>query len=515
MDREEELACLKKQDYWEVLIIGGGATGLALALDSASRGYKTLLLEAYDFTKGTSSRSTKLLHGGVRYLEQGNFSLVYEALHERNYLFLNAPWLCKKQGFVISTPSYFQNWYYYLGLKFYDLLAGKLNIGKSKKLSKSQIQTKLKGLKTQKIQNGICYYDGSFDDARMGISLAKTAHFYKACLLNYMEVQDFLRDEKNQIAGVKAYDKINHQAFKIKAKCVINATGVFSDSITQMDRIHAKITPSQGVHLVVDKTFFPNEDALLVPKTSDGRVLFIIPWYEKVLLGTTDTLVKEVSYEPKALKEEIDFILQTANEYLEKELSKEDILSVFVGLRPLISKQNQNTKELSRSHKIELSPNKLLSINGGKWTTCRIMAEETLNFAIKNGLLEPKICQSKHLKHYGYGESIDSSQRLRSYGLDSLELRKLEETELGKKIHPNYPFTYAQVFWALKYEMAQNIEDVLARRIRLLFIDAKACEECANEVNTFIAGYFNHSKERSEKEKQEFIKLVKQYQIKD
>lgn len=514
MKREQQIQKLKNTKKYELVIIGGGATGLALALDGASRGYETLLLESYDFGKGTSSRSTKLLHGGVRYLAQGNISLVYEALHERNRLLSNAKNLSKKQAFIIPTQNYFSTLYYHLGLKIYDYLAGKCSIGKTQFLSKNEAREGLEGLKKDKVQFGVKYFDGVFDDARMALSLAKTAVDYNACVINYIEVINLLKDENAKLKGLVINDKIGKETLEISSSCIINATGVFSDTILQMDSHSSELIPSQGVHIVLDKEFFPSENALMIPKTSDKRVLFAIPWYSKVLIGTTDTQIQTISYEPQALEQEIDFLLESAAEYLQKKPTRKDIRSIFAGLRPLInSHTNKATKKLSRSHKIDLYESNLLSINGGKWTTCRAMAEETLEKAIKAGLLPFKECKTKTLFLSDYDENTKFGERLSVYGLKAKEILKLEQEGFGEKIHKNYPYTYAQILWALENEMAQNIEDILARRIRLLFIDAKACEECAVEVGKFIANHLKWDTKTLENELSSFLSLAKQYQV--
>ncbi|MCX2683037.1 glycerol-3-phosphate dehydrogenase/oxidase [Campylobacter sp. MIT 21-1685] len=513
MKRDEGFLRLKENNNFDVIIIGGGATGSALAFDSASRGYKTLLLEAYDFAKGTSSRSTKLLHGGVRYLAQANFSLVREALRERNRFFNNAPHLCKQQNFIIPNEGITEALYYYLGLKLYDMLAGKFNFKKTSFLNKIELNAKLLGLDRTKFNYGISYTDGRFDDARMALSLIQSAYEYKALVLNYSLVTNLLKDEQGYIKGLIFEDLIHQQEFEVYSKCVINATGVFASNILKMDKSSNDLVLSQGVHIVLDKEFFPNEYALMIPKTEDGRVLFIIPWYDKLLLGTTDTEVKKLSYEPKAFEEEIDFILNEAYKMLVKKPQRSDIKSVFVGLRPLIKSSAKESKKLSRSHKIELHSSRLIDISGGKYTTIRAMAEQCIQKAIKWGLLESKVCKTKNLKLIFYDEKMQFDERLSVYGTQATKIKELEKTKLAKKIHPEYPYTYAQVFHALEEEMAQNVEDILARRIRLLFIDAKACIECAKEVNDFVAQYFKWDKQRTDRALAEFLSLARKYQI--
>lgn len=497
----------------DVLIIGGGASGLGLALDASTRGYKTLLVEARDFTQGTSSRSTKLLHGGVRYLAQGNFALVYEALHERGYLMSNAPHLCAPQGFVIPCAHLGGALFYAMGLKLYACMAGKLHVGSTQVVLKPPPDL-LPGVQKKKCKHAVCYYDGQFDDARLGITLAASARDHGALLLNYMEVVQLLYQDQ-RVRGVVLRDHLNQQEFSLQAQCIINATGVFTNTINQLDPSTKEnhIAPSQGIHLVFDSKFLPSKHALMIPKTSDGRVLFAIPWHGKLVVGTTDTPVQEITYNPKPLEEEIDFLLNTLQEYLTLKPTRKDVLSVFVGLRPLMaSQQSSATKNLSRSHKIYTAPSQLVHLNGGKWTTYRAMAEETLDVCIQKGLLEPKACQTRTLKLHGYTTQALEA-RLRVYGTDAKAIQDLEakDAKLACKLHPNHPYTYAQVFWALEKEMAYSLEDVLSRRMRLLFLDARAGLECAQSVGDFMGAYFNWDATKRDQEIATFKALAQQH----
>ncbi|WP_120951438.1 glycerol-3-phosphate dehydrogenase/oxidase [Helicobacter sp. L8] len=512
MQRARQIENLQ-ESKWDLIIIGGGASGLGLALDGATRGYKTLLLEARDFTQGTSSRSTKLLHGGVRYLAQGDFSLVYEALHERGALIENAPHLCAWQGFVIPCAHWGHTLFYGLGLKLYALMAGKWQAHGTDVIFKPD--GLLPGVRPQACQHAVRYYDGQFDDARLGITLALSAHAHGASLLNYMPADRLLFDADQKICGVGAQDRLGEQTFTLHAPCVINATGVFSQAINQMDpsTTQNQITPSQGIHLVLDSKFLPSKHALMIPKTPDGRVLFAIPWHGKLLVGTTDTPIQEVSYNPLPLEEEVDFLLDTLAQYLEQPPKRQDVLSVFVGLRPLISSNHARaTKQISRSHKIYIAPSGLVHLNGGKWTTYRRMAQETLDACIKQGLLPPKTCQTQTLKLYAYTtDALDS--RLKVYGSQAQALLELERTNpaLARPIHPNYPYSYAQVFWALEHEMAYSLEDVLSRRIRLLLLDARAAYGCAMSVGQFIGEYWGWSVEKTTQEIADFQALARAY----
>ncbi|MFQ6342008.1 FAD-dependent oxidoreductase [Campylobacter sp. VTCC 70190] len=511
--------------HYDCIIIGGGASGLGIAFDCATRGYKTLLVEAKDFAKGTSSRSTKLLHGGVRYLAQGDFALVYEALHERQLLIQNAPHLCKKQAFIIPSENFFSTLYYTLGLKIYALMAGKMSLGKTTMLNKICLSQRLQGIKEKFLHSGVVYFDGQFDDARLALSLARSAEFHGACVLNYMKVSSLLKNEKGELSGVALEDKHPNaslrakKSFEVRAKCIFNATGVFTNELNKMnDNTDSSldIVPSQGIHLVLDRSFLPTDDALMIPKTADKRVLFAIPWHNKLLVGTTDTLIEKVSYEPKALDEEIDFVLNTFANYAIKKPSRKDVLSVFAGLRPLAAfkDKNQATKSISRTHKISVSKSKLISLNGGKWTTFRAMAEECIDEAIKHQLLEPKPCRTKDTRLFGYAEGLDFNERLSVYGSELKELKELEKNpEFAKTIHPHYAYTLAQVKWAISYEKALCLEDVLARRMRLLFLDAKAALQAAPSVASFMAKELGWSQDFLEQELANFTELAKSYQL--
>jgi len=502
---------------WDVLIIGGGATGLGIALDSSLRGYKTLLLEQSDFTKGTSSRSTKLVHGGVRYLAQGDISLVKEALHERGLLLKNAPHVCSNQSFIIPSFGFFEGLKYIIGLKLYDLMAGNLSLGKSEYISSKQTIKALPGLNNKNLKNGILYNDGRFDDARLGINLAQSSVENGAHLINYMKVTRLAKNINGEITGIEAIDLETNSTYNLDAKVIINATGVFVDTILNMDQTDKEpiISVSQGTHIVLDSHFLASENALIIPKTKDGRVLFAIPWYGKLLVGTTETPVNQELLEPKALPEEIDFILSTLNKYIEKQATKKDILSIFSGLRPLVKpeKKKKNTKEISRSHKLFMSKNGLITITGGKWTTYRKMAEETINLAIKTGKIPSKNCITENFKIHGHTTLKNDSDHLHIYGTDAEKIRTLAKSspELSEKLHPDYPYLKAEVIWAVRFEMALKVEDVLARRIRILFLDAKAAIEMSGDVAQLIAKELNKPQSWIEEQVQLFKELAKGY----
>jgi glycerol-3-phosphate dehydrogenase len=518
MDRKALVNELQKQSgkEWDIIVIGGGATGLGIALDGASRGYKTLLLEQSDFGKGTSSRSTKLVHGGVRYLAQGDLFLVTEALHERGLILKNAPHLTSNQEFIIPVYRIWDAFLYTVGLKFYDLLAGRLSMGKSYFIDRQKTIKRLPLLKQKGLKGGVVYHDGQFDDARMTISLAKACLDQGGLVLNYIMVTDLLKNETGKVNGVVAKEITSGKIFNLYSRLIINATGVFADDIIRMDNPDSKpyIRPSQGVHLVLDKTFLDSNSAIMIPKTDDGRVLFAIPWYDKVVVGTTDTPLDLINLEPVALEDEINFILQTAQKYFVKEPKREDILSIFAGLRPLAVNPGKPlaTKEISRRHKIILSPDQLLTITGGKWTTYRLMAEETIDKAIRAGILNNKKCVTSTLRLTKSG-FVFSSSRLQIYGDLSSEIEQIiiKDPELGKTIDPRLPYTRAEVMWICRNEMPVTIEDILARRTRSLFLDARASSEIAPVVAEIMAGERGFDEEWQKEQVAEYNKLVINY----
>jgi glycerol-3-phosphate dehydrogenase len=518
MNRSTLIEKLDKQGSqpWDVIIIGGGATGLGIALDSITRGYSTLLLEQSDFSKATSSRSTKLVHGGVRYLAKGDILLVKEALHERGLLLRNAPHLTSNQEFVIPVYTIWDVILYYLGLKFYDLLAGRLSMGKSYFIRKSKTLQRLPLLRSKGLKGGIVYHDGQFDDSRMAVALACACVSEGGVALNYFRVNSLMKDEKNRISGVVARDIISGKDFRIIGKLVINATGIFADEILRMDDPSSgpTIRPSQGVHVVLDNSFLQSESAIMIPKTEDGRVLFAIPWYGRVVVGTTDTPLDNISLEPKALDEEINFILKTAGTYMTRAPGKKDLLCIFAGLRPLAANPDNTvaTKEVSRRHKITLSAAGLLSIVGGKWTSYRRMAEETIDRGIKAGILVPGKCKTRDFAFYKPDGHL-KSERLKIYGSGAFEIEKMvsEEPGLGNPINTKLPYTPAEVIWVCRNEMPQNIEDVLARRTRALFLDVRASVEMAPEVARLMGDELGMDSEWQKKQVDNYRNLVCNY----
>ncbi|MDX9882818.1 MAG: glycerol-3-phosphate dehydrogenase/oxidase [Prolixibacteraceae bacterium] len=519
MKRENFIRQLKDfKQPWDIVVIGGGATGLGTAVDAASRGYRTILLEQSDFSKGTSSRSTKLVHGGVRYLAQGDVQMVIGALHERGRMRRNAPHLVKDMRFIIGNYRWWEQAFYTIGLTLYDLLAGRLGLGRSLPLRKKTVRKEIPALKQNGLRGGVVYHDGQFDDSRMAITLAQTAADHGAVCLNYIGVTALTKDASGKITGVTAIDHLTGEKYVIEAKVVINATGVFVDDIMKMDAPEArkKVRPSQGVHLVVDSKFLGGNSALMIPKTKDGRVLFGVPWHGKVVLGTTDTPLNEAELEPRALEEEVNFILDQAGQYLDLKPGRADVLSVFAGLRPLAAPSNDDTKktkEISRNHKIYKSDSGLLTITGGKWTTYREMGEEAVNLAIQMGNLPEKKCVTKEMKVHGYAAKTDDSNWNYVYGSDAekIEALKKEDKENAALLNPKYTFTVAHVIWAVREEMAQTLEDVLSRRVRALFLDARAAVEMAPKVASVMAKEMNQTDEWAEQQVKDFINLAKGY----
>lgn len=518
MNREALVKELHKQSEttWDIIVIGGGATGLGIAFDSVSRGYKTVLLEQSDFAKGTSSRSTKLVHGGVRYMAQGDLLLVMEALHERGILLKNAPHLTFNQEFVIPIYTIWDAILYTVGLKFYDLLSGRLSMGKSYFINREKTLARLPQLTPKGLKGGVVYHDGQFDDSRMAITLAQSCVDKGGLVLNYVKVVGLLKDEKGKIIGVKAKEMLSGDEFTLKANLVVNATGVFADEVARMDNPHAKptIKPSQGVHIVIDRSFLQSNSAIMIPKTDDGRVLFAIPWYNEVVVGTTDTPLDTVSMEPVALDKEIDFILRTAGKYLVKPPRREDILCVYAGLRPLAANPDNpaSTKEVSRRHKITLSSSGLLSIVGGKWTTYRRMAEETVDKAIKAGSLESKKCVTSNLP-FTTNKGINPLNRLHIYGDRFSEIEKLinDNPEWGMPVDSRLPYTKAEIVWICRNEMPVTIEDVLARRTRALLLNARASSDIAPVVAGILAEELGHDTKWQQEQVESYRQLVKNY----
>lgn len=504
-----------KTGYYDIIIIGGGATGLGAAVDAATRGYSTLLLEQHDFAKGTSSRSTKLVHGGVRYLQQGNVSLVLEALRERGLLIQNAPHLVRNQSFIVPNYDWWEGPFYGVGMKVYDMLAGKLGLGPSKKLSLKNTIERLPTLEQDGLRGGVIYYDGQFDDSRLAINLVQTAADHDATLVNYCRVAGLLKSN-TMVDGVRVVDELSGEEFEINGRVVVNATGVFTDNVLKMDNPDAKniISPSQGIHLVIDKEFSPGESAIMVPHTDDGRVLFAVPWNGKVVVGTTDTPVDTPDLEPKAMENEIEFILKHASQYLTGNPTRKDVRSVFAGLRPLVKAGDEkNTSSLSRDHTLMISDSGLVTITGGKWTTYRKMAQDTIDQAATVAGLNMKECVTENLRIHGWLKNVDMNDHLHTYGSDKIEVNKIinENPELDKPLHKRLPYLKAEVVWAVRSEMAMTVEDVLSRRTRALLLDAKASVEMAPEVARLMAKEMNKDTAWQKRQVAEYNAIAQNY----
>ncbi|MBW3468758.1 glycerol-3-phosphate dehydrogenase/oxidase [Arthrospiribacter ruber] len=518
MKRSVSLEKVKKNknNVWDIAVIGGGSSGFGVALDALSRGLNVILLEKADYAKGTSSRSTKLLHGGVRYLAQGDVGLVFEALKERGRLIANAPHLTYNQPFIIPVYTWFDRVQYSAGLKIYDWMAGRLRLGKSRFISKSETVKRLPQIEQKGLKGGVVYHDGQFDDARMIVALAQTCDEMGGCVLNYAKVTSLHKDDQGKINGLRFKDEINGEKHDIRAKMVVNATGVFADKILRMDKPDApkSIRPSQGIHLVFDQSFLGGKDALMIPKTSDGRVLFAVPWLGKLVVGTTDTLRDKAKLEPEALEKEIGFVLETAQAYLSTKPERKDVLSVFAGLRPLAAPKEEGakTKEISRSHKVIISESGLVSITGGKWTTFRKMGEDTVSKYPEITGESIKESTSAGIKVHGYTKE-SSDDHLAGFGADAILIRQMMEKDKksGRKLHPDYPFTVAEIKWIVEQEMPAKVEDVLARRLRILFLDARASLEIAPKVAEIMADAMGFDKEWIEAELQDFNKTANKY----
>lgn len=515
MNRSYNLKLLDKTPEWDVVIIGGGASGLGIATDAANRGLKTLLLEKIDFAKGTSSRSTKLVHGGVRYLQNGDVSLVLEALRERGIMRKNAPHLVRDLSFIIPSYDWWSSPFYGLGLKVYDMMAGKLGLGPSTLLNKEETLSLIPNVNKKGLRGGVIYHDGQFDDARMAISLALTAESEGAVMLNYTEVYSFIK-ENDLIIGLEFKDRINGSKKRVFSKSIVNATGVFSDKLISLDQPRAKqlIRPSQGVHIVLDKSFLNGPQAIMVPHTSDGRVLFAVPWNEYVVVGTTDTPINETLDEPIALDEEIQFIIDNAGMYMSKKPKRSDIKSVFAGLRPLAASEGnkETTKEISRHHKITVSTSGLINVLGGKWTTYRKIAEDTVNTVLMVSGLSERKCNTETLPIFGFDPTTNWNDPLHFYGT---EAKKVEAMDLNgnKSLSSKLFITKNQICWAIKNEMAITLEDVLARRTRCLFLDAYETEKIAPKVAEIMAFELKKEKKWVIQELKNFNLILKNYQL--
>ncbi|MGC3988258.1 MAG: glycerol-3-phosphate dehydrogenase/oxidase [Chthoniobacteraceae bacterium] len=514
MKREDLVSQLKGGDPWDVVVIGGGATGLGAAVDAAARGYRTLLLEQEDFAKATSSRATKLAHGGVRYLEQGNISLVYEALHERGLMIKNAPHIAHPLAFVIPVYKWMEKPFYGIGLKVYQTMAGKESLGKTLLLSADETVEQLPTVQKMGLRGGVLYMDGQFDDARLAVTLLRTFQDLGGVALNYVRVTGFIK-EAGKVAGVLAEDTEGGGAYEIKARGVLNATGIFSDAMRRSDnpKAHESVAVSQGTHIVLDKKFLPGTSALMVPKTEDGRVLFAVPWHRHVIVGTTDLGVDKPVLEPRALDEEKEFLLHHVRKYIAERVEPEDILSIFSGLRPLVkAAPGQSTASLSRDHHIEISDSHLVTINGGKWTTYRRMGEDAINHVAETVGLEPVASKTKDLPLHGARPPGDDDFA-NLYGTDYPELQKLSQADpaLKQPLHEKLPYHAAEVVWGVRHEMARTVEDILSRRTRSLLLNARASIEAAPLVARLLAAELGRDATWQRRQIDQYTQLAEGY----
>lgn len=503
---------------WDMIIIGGGATGVGTAVDAASRGYRVLLVEQSDFGKGTSSRSTKLVHGGVRYLEQGNISLVMEALRERGLLQQNAPHLVHDLAFVVPSYSWWESPFYGIGLKIYSAFSGKYKFGPTRLLSKEETLGLLPTIKTDGLRGGVVYYDGQFDDARLLINLAATAVEQGATVVNYVKVIGLDRDADGLVNGVHLRDEETGREAHAAGRVVVNATGAFCDAVRRMADPEAArlIAPSQGAHLVFDRSFLPGDSAIMVPHTADGRVMFAIPWHGHTVVGTTDVAIEDATLDPKATGDEIDFILETAGDYLQRSPTRADILSVFAGVRPLVKAvEGKKTAALSREHTIHIDGSGLLTIAGGKWTTYRNMAEDCVDQAATLGGLEERACVTKTLRVHGHRESVEALGSLGVYGSDAEGIQELVrgDERLGERLHAELPYVGAEIVWAVRREMARSVEDALARRTRALFLNARAAVAMAPRVAELMAKELGKDEQWAARQVENFGDLAKSYRV--
>lgn len=518
MKRHHHLSTAKDKEHgFDIIVIGGGATGLGVAVDGASRGHSVLLLEGTDFGKGTSSRSTKLVHGGVRYLQKGDIPLVMDALKERGIMRRNAPHLVTDLAFVVPNYTWWEAPFYGVGMKVYDLLAGRYGFGKSTLLTSDETLERIPTIATEGLRGGVQYYDGQFDDARMLVNMAQTAADQGALMVNYCPVTDLVRDQEGFVVGVKARDLEGEEELEFRSKVVVNCTGPFTDSIRRLDDPDADpiISPSTGVHIVLPAEFLPRKTAIMVPHTTDGRVLFAIPWHHCVVVGTTDTPVDQIDLEPKPTADEVDFILENARRYLEKPPSREDVLSVFSGIRPLVKASGAgNTAQLSRDHTILVSQSGLISIAGGKWTTYRHMAEDVVDRAETLGALEQRDCVTKRLNIHGYHEHAARFDDLAHYGSDAIEVQEFIKND-PEPVHPRLKLTAGEVRWMAQKEMARTVDDVLSRRSRSLLFDAKAAREAAPIVARLLAQELSRDEAWVDAQEAEFDQISRNYLVEE
>lgn len=500
---------------WDVVVVGGGCSGLATALDASARGYRTLLVERGDFTGGTSSRSTKLIHGGVRYLRQGQVGMVYGALRERHRLWKNAPHLVNDLRLIVPAYRAWERAWYGTGLKVYDALARGRGLGSSRLLSRRACLNRVSTLRGRKLRGGVLFHDGQFDDARLGWALIRTAISLGCAAINYAEAVGLL-EARGRIKGVRVRDLIGGREWEARGAVVVNAAGPFADSVLRMDepRQDPSVVLSRGAHIVVSSAFLPGDSAVLVPSTDDGRVLFAIPWKGHVVIGTTDVPVSAPSREPVPGEAEVDYLIDHAGRYLTRPITRPDILAAWAGQRGLMAAgTGQNTAALSRGHSVSVSRRGLVTVTGGKWTTCRKVAQDTVEVASDVGGLSPTHTRTATLRLHGYSIRRDVHDPWRVYGNEAEAVRALEEADpaLGALMHPSLPYRLSQAAWAARNEMAVRVEDVLARRTRALFLNARAAAAAAPAVARVMARELGHGRGWADGEVRAFRQLARRY----
>ncbi|MBT3345738.1 MAG: glycerol-3-phosphate dehydrogenase/oxidase [Gemmatimonadetes bacterium] len=518
MKREEMLAAVRDRTApWDLIVIGGGATGLGTAVDAASRGYDVVLFEQSDFAKGTSSRSTKLVHGGVRYLQQGNVSLVMEALTERGRLLRNAPHLVSNLAFIVPSYEWWESPFYGIGLRVYDLLAGEYGFGRSRHLTRDEVQQEIPSIQPDGLRGGTRYYDGQFDDARLAIHLAMTAVEQGATMVNYATVTGLNKAADGTIHGVTIRDEESGEQMEVAGRAIINAAGPMVDDVRRLDQASASpiVSPSQGTHLVLDRSFISRDTAIMVPHTQDGRVMFAIPWHDVAVVGTTDTPIDTIELEPRPLEEEIDFILATANRYLDRPASRADIRSAFAGIRPLVrTGQGGPTAALSREHTILIDPDSgLMSVVGGKWTTYRRMAQDVVDQAAILAGLPSRECATLALPIHGSHEKACQFGRLAYHGSDAPAVQALMNAapQNASPVHCRLQMTQGEVIWACRHEMARTVDDLLARRSRSLLFDAEAASEAAEAVARIAAAELGRGTDWIQQQTTTFRQIASRY----
>ena len=518
MNRADMLQrAIDRRNPWDMVVVGGGATGAGVAFDAAARGYQVLLLERGDFGGGTSSRSTKLVHGGVRYLRQGHVGLVLGALRERGRLLRNAPHLVHDLPFVLPCYRRRDVAFYAFGLKAYDLLAIQGGFARSRVISTTEVRRLLPTLQTQSLRGGVVYHDGQFDDARLLIHLIRTAVGLGATVLNYAPVSGLTRNPDGRVGGVIMRDTEGGSEYTVAARVVVNAAGPFCDGLRRMADPAAPplVTASRGSHVILEPSFLPGNHALLIPTTSDGRVLFAIPWHGHTLVGTTDVRIADVPVEPRATTDDIAYILETAGRYLARQPQREDVLSAFAGVRPLVTGGGGETASLSRDHTIRTDQPGLVTITGGKWTTYRSMAEECVSVAADLAGLPPRPCLTREMPLHGYHPAAGVFGPLAEYGSDAPEILAImaREPTLVTPLHPALPYSGAEVVWAVRFEMARTVADVLARRLRALFLNANAAIAMAPRVAELMAGEFGRDAAWEAEQVRTFGELSRGYSV--